>query len=202
MTEAIAIKPLEKDDARAFVESINKGLGDIRAMLISLHDGQGWKALGHKSWEACVKKEFGWDRTYAHRQITGGRIEQKLIEHTKKTLPIGNVPPPVSTIPESHLRPLASLPEDQQIAAYTDAKEEAAGEPLTARDVKAKVDLYKADNEPYVEPEEPPEEDDAPEPTVDKKKARKLVGQLVRELDGLGIKWGKLTLQQIKNELK
>ncbi len=45
-------------------------------------------------------------------------------------------------------------------------------------------------------------QEEAPEPTVDTKKAKKLVGQLVRELDALGIAWGELTLQKIKDLLK
>ena len=184
MTKAIAIKPLDEDNARAFVESIKKRVGDIREMLIELHDRLGWEALGYKSWEACIKEEFGWDRRYADRQLSAGRIQKQLPPPTGQSIgPIGPRP-----ILESHLRPLALLPEDQQIAAYTDAKEEAeaAGETLTAAAVKAKADLYKAADEPYVEPEEPPEEEEAPEPTVEELMAasNKALESLARQITG------------------
>ncbi len=210
MTKAIAIKPLAKDDARAFVESIKNRLGDIRKMLIELHDGRGFEALGYQSWDELVKKEFTWwSKGYVNRQLSAGKIEQKLFPTptggNKK--PIGTLPPPVGVdpIPESHLRPLTSLPEDQKLAAYTDAKDEAdaAGEPLTAAAVKAKADLYKADNEPYVEPdeEEEPEEED-PEPTVEELMAasNKALESLAREITAMHKRAGELDTPHVDEE--
>ncbi len=203
MTKEIAVKTMAEADARAFVSSINKGLGDIREMLIELHDQMGWEALGHKSWEVCVKKEFGWDRRYADRQLSAGRIQKQLPPPTGQSIgPIGPSP-----IPESHLRPLAGLPEDQQLAAYTDAKEEAGatGETLTAKMVKAKADAYKpapapkpADDEyekcPKCGGEDFHDDDtcascvptDAPAPTVEElmTASNKALESLAREITG------------------
>ncbi len=220
MSKEIAVKTMPKADARAFVESIKKRVGDIRKMLIELHDRLGWEALGYDSWDKCVTKEFGWSKRYANMQISAGKIEQKLLAAPTK---VGTKVPtqsPISPIQETHLRPLASLPEDQQIAAYQDAKEEAAaaGETLTAAAVKAKADLYKpAAPKPQPAAKKCPKcggtdfhEDDTcascvqeeDPPPADKTKARKLLGQLVRLLDALGIDWGNLTLQQIKDGLR
>jgi len=60
------------------------------------------------------------------------------------------------------LRPLSRLPEEQQAAAYQDAVE-AAGGPPTAKQVKAVVDTYAADNEPYEAPQEEEEAEDEAE---------------------------------------
>ena len=192
MSREIAVKPLTEDDARAFVETIKKRIGDIREMLIELYDRRGWEVLGYDNWDAFVEEEIGWSKRYANMQLSAGKIEQKLLTTAKPQ--VGTMvptPPPTSPIPERQLRPLASLPEDQQVAAYMDAKEEAekAGKPLTAKDVKAKADAYKADNEPYVAPPEEPEEpeEEAPEPTVEESMAasNKALESLARQITGL-----------------
>ncbi len=215
MTKEIAVKTMTKADARAFVESIKNRLGDIRKMLIELHDRMGWTALGYDSWDQLVKEEFTWwSKRYVNMQLSAGKIEQKLLADTtggckgnnlSENSPIG-FSKLVCVIPESHLRPLAGLPEDQQLAAYTDAKEEAeaAGETLTAKMVKAKVDLYKADNEPYVEPtdEEKSEEEDAPEPTVEELMAEsnKALESLAREITAMHKQAGELDTPHVDEE--
>ena len=211
MGKEIAAKPMNKDDARAFVNSIKTRIGDVREMLVELHDRQGWEALEYGSWEACVAKEFpDLSKRHADRQVLAGRIQKVIKSAARKPTanavgPIGpkHLPPVVA---ESHLRPLTSLPEDQQVSAYMDARDEAAkaGKTLTAKDVKAKADLYKADNESYVPPEDEVEEEES-EPEWDPavaKKAKTALGQLVRALDSLGVDWGKMTLQQVKNAVE
>lgn len=199
MTKEIAVKTMAKADARAFVSTINKGIGDIREMLIELRDSKGWEALGYGSWDACVTEEFGWSKRYANMQISGGKIEQQLLAAPAKAGTI--VPtPPTSPVRESHLRPLVGLTEKQQVKAYTDARAaaEKAGKPLTAKDVKAKADAYKpAAPKPQPAPKTCPKEE-APDPAVDKTKARQALGQLVRSLDELGIAWSKLTFNDVE----
>ncbi len=205
MTKEIVVKPLKKDDARAFVTSINKGLGDIRAMLIALHDGKGWEALGYDSWGAFGQAEFGWSDSYLRRQITAGKIEQKLLAHDE-SVPIGTPATHTAPVKESHVRPLAGLNENQQVKAYTDAKADAekAGKPLTAKDVKAKANAYKpAAPKPQPAPKTCPKckgedfhkdgtcavcvQEDAPEPTVEELMAEsnKALESLAREITGL-----------------
>lgn len=203
MGKDIAVKPMTDDEACSFIASIKSRIGDIREMLIELHDREGWKARGYDTWEECVAKEFpDWCKRHADRLRLAGRVQKAIEAAAPKTVgPMGpkSAPPP---IPERHLRPLGDLPEDQQVAAYMDAKDEAdkAGKPLTAKDVKAKADLYKADNEPYVAPEK-----EAPEPEWDPavaKKAKTALGQLVRALDSLGVVWKEMTLQQVKSTVE
>ena len=188
----LTTSPLSKDDARAFVESIKTRIGDIRKMLIELHDRFGWKVLGYDSWEACVTEEFGWSKRYANMQISAGKIEQKLLAPPGGTVgTLVPTPPPTGPIPEKHLRPLAALPEDQQVEAYLDAKQEAeaAGEKLTAKAVIAKVELYAADNESYVAPPEPEAEPEPePTPTVEEAMAasNKLLESKARQITAFG----------------
>lgn len=145
----LTTKSLPKADARAFITSIKRGVLSLRSMLISLHDGRGWEALGYDSWDALVKAEFKgfWSKSYTNRQLAAGRIEQKLLPAPPggSTVPIGLLPTDVKPIPESLLRPLVGLPEDQQVAAYEAAQKSAdkAGKILTAKDVKAQADTYR-----------------------------------------------------------
>lgn len=183
---------LDEKEARAFAESIKKRLGDVRKMIIELHDRMGYTALGYKSWKECVKQEFDWSESYVGRQIAAGRIEQKLLSTTPQTgkgsLPMGRSSPPISPIPERHLRPLSDLPEDEQPEAYLEAKAKAdkAKEPLTAAAVQVVVDKYKGDNatmeESFQEPEEP-----KADPTTEERMAisNKVLESFAREITGL-----------------
>ena len=197
MGKELTPKLLDAKDARAFAESIKKRLGDVHEMLIELHDRMGWAALGYKSWKDCVKQEFDWSESYVGRQIAAGRIEQKLLEHTPQTgnrsLPMGRSSPPISPIPERHLRPLASLPGDEQAEAYLEAKEKAEKEnkPLTTEAVQVVVDKLKADSDAieasFENPDEPDDPEEAPDPTVEERMAisNKVLEKFAREITGL-----------------
>jgi hypothetical protein len=224
VTKEIAVKPLDKDEARAFVESIKSRFGDMRAMFIELHDRMGWTALGYSSWDELVKKEFTWwSKSYVNRQLSAGKIEQKLLPAPTggSKRPIGTLPPPVGVdpVPESHMRPLAGLNEKQQAKAYTEAKAAAdkAGKPLTAKDVKAKADAYKP-AVPKPETKKCPDcggedlhddgscascpQPDAPEPTVEElmTASNKALESLAREITGMHKRAGELGTPHLDEE--
>lgn len=213
MTTEVTTNLLDEKEARAFAESIKKRLGDVRKMIIELHDRMGWAVLGYKSWEACVKQEFDWSESYVGRQIAAGRIEQKLLSNTPQTgegsLPIGRSSPPISPIPESQLRPLISLPEDEQADAYLEAKETADKEekPLTAAAVQAMVDKYKGENaameESFEEPDEPEEEEPEEPPTVEErmKFSNSVLEKFAREITALGTRAEELAEPHLTDRL-
>ena len=146
------------EEARRRVTAINSQLNNVRALLLDFHDREGWKALGYESWVECVKEEFGQSKAYLYRQLGAAQIEQRILEAEKSPIgdsteisPIGeksddydDYPPFDSVgpapIPESHLRPLASLPEEEQATIYHLAKETAPDGRLTAAHVERVVE--------------------------------------------------------------
>lgn len=87
------------DEARSVVRRINHHLSSARDLLLDLYQREGWRALGYGSWEECVKEEFGKSRSYLYRQLAAGRLEKAL------SLPVGDSP-------ESHMRPLIEILDD------------------------------------------------------------------------------------------
>jgi hypothetical protein len=104
---------LTKSEAQRLVTEINCGAADVRAKLLLLHDGEGWRALGYKTWKECVEGEFVFGRQYAYRQLAAAQIEQRLS-------PIGDTGNHGSQLilPESHARELACVPVDRQLEVY------------------------------------------------------------------------------------
>lgn len=105
---------LSKDDARFLVDEINHGAANVRALLLKLHDGEGWRALGHETWEACIEGELVFGRRQAFRQLVAAQIEQRL-------QPIGRaalVTHGSLYLPERHARELATVPENRQLEVY------------------------------------------------------------------------------------
>ncbi|WP_298044995.1 DNA-binding response regulator [uncultured Citricoccus sp.] len=50
---------LEKDAARDLTARIRNGLSDVYELIQAAYQGQAWKALGYRSWDAYVTEEFG-----------------------------------------------------------------------------------------------------------------------------------------------
>lgn len=117
-------------EARVCVQRIKAHLDGARLELLRLYEGRGWAAMGYNSWMACVTAEFEQSKAYLLRQLQAGQAEQAI------GLPIGN-------LPESHLRPLASLRDDPPALreTWTRANEiaEERGEQRTARHVAEAV---------------------------------------------------------------
>lgn len=138
LVEAKAIVPAQKvevtllmgaDEARDIVGKIREAMDNSRAWLAELHEREGWKALGYKSWRECVVAEFGQSQAYLYRQLAAAQTE-KLIS------PDGEV----GQIPEAHLRPLSKLPQVERAEAWQEAVESAPEGKMTGAHVRKVVD--------------------------------------------------------------
>ena len=105
----------------------------MRSMLLEMRDRKGWLALGFESWADYGDKEWNYGRQYLDRLATSARIE-------KQIAPIG-----ANEIPETHLRPLAKIPESEIAAIWEEAnrKAEEAGKERTAKMVQDAVNEWK-----------------------------------------------------------
>lgn len=133
MSDIIQIE-MTAEEARICIDNINTNLRNTRALLLDLYERQGWKALGYESWRACVTGEFKEKQTYLYYQLAAARAEKNL-----STI----VETPMGTIPEAHLRHLASLPPDEQREVYKKALETAPEGKVTAKHVELTVTVIK-----------------------------------------------------------
>lgn len=125
---AMTVGPMTVSEANACCDKIRSGMDSVRAMVLDLHDREGWKALGYGSWSACVVAEFAESRSHLYRQLEAGRIEREVS-------PDGEV----GSVPGTHLLPLASLPEGERKAAWDEAVATAPDGKMSARHVESVV---------------------------------------------------------------
>lgn len=92
-------------EARECVNLINKHLGNLRALLLDLHNRKGWQALGYSSWRECVNQEFAYDQSYLYRLLSAAQVEL-------------NINSPLGEIPERQLRPMTAIEPEQQKAVW------------------------------------------------------------------------------------
>ncbi len=118
------------EEARKRVNAINSGMNNLRAQIVDFHDRKGWAALGYENWADCVQKEFSIGQSHVYRLFEAAKIEERINENS----PIGE-----KSIPESQLRPLAAVAEDEQKTVYHLAKETAPEGKLTAAHVEKTV---------------------------------------------------------------
>jgi ParB family chromosome partitioning protein len=135
-TGTIAVAPMTPDEARQCADDIHAGIVSIGRKLLELYEREGWRALGYESWRECAQSEFGFKQSHTYRLLAAAEVERNIS-------PIGEN----QTIPESHLRPLASLPPDQQPLVYGKAVETAPNGKVTAAHVQSVVDEYEAQSE-------------------------------------------------------
>jgi hypothetical protein len=103
---------LTERESRQIVNEINDGAANVRVKLLVLHDGEGWKALGHDTWEKCIEAELVFGRRQAFRQLAAAQIERRLS-------PMGDgVTHGSLHLPERHARELACVPVDRQLEVY------------------------------------------------------------------------------------
>jgi hypothetical protein len=124
---------MTEGEARQAVQRVKEGLravGVMRAALLDLEERKGWQALGYASWRECVVAEFGQSQATLYRQLEAARTERE-ISHGEKT------PVFETAIPESVLRPLAGLPVSDKPVVLADAKANAPGGKVRAKDVRA-----------------------------------------------------------------
>lgn len=87
-----------------------------------MRDRKGWKALGYESFKEYGEKELGYQEAHIYRIVDAAEISLQIGYSADS--PIGESLPP-----ESHTRPLKSVPEDvrKQIWDEATAKAEAEG---------------------------------------------------------------------------
>ena len=124
-------------EARLCIDEIKLHVGRARAKLLDLYERRGWEALGYGNWRECVVGEFGQSQAYLYRQLEAAQTERNIS-------PIGEI----GKIPESQLRPLASLEPAQQREVWAQSVETAPEGKPTAAHVQAVVNdfNYKRDN--------------------------------------------------------
>lgn len=99
--EAPVVVMMTTEEAEEVCGRIDRSLSEARALLMELHDREGWRALGFGSWRECVVARFAQHQSYLYRQLQAGQLEQEL------DLPVG-------TLPESHARELAKVPAEKR----------------------------------------------------------------------------------------
>lgn len=117
--------PMTPEEARTCLGEIHSNAASIRRKLLELYEREGWKALGYDSWRDCVTAEFSHSQSWVYYQLDAAKTARSLSTIVENP----------DAIPESHLRPLASLPPEQQAVAYQKALEIASGR-LTAKHIE------------------------------------------------------------------
>ena len=125
---AITLQAMTLEEARTCITEINKNLRNTRGLLLDLYEREGWKALGYASWRDCVTTEFKQHQSYLYRQLEAAKTEKNILPILHNS--------PIDEIPESHLRPLSSLPLSDRREAYQKALETAPGGKVTAKQVE------------------------------------------------------------------
>jgi phage N-6-adenine-methyltransferase len=124
-------KVLNDVEARDLCNRVRSNIKEVRGLLLALYEGEGWRALGYRSWRDCVVNEFEQSKSFCYRALAAARVERNFSQ-------IGKID--ASQIPESHLLPLTDMEPDQQVAAYELAiKLGQDKDRVTMRDVKAAV---------------------------------------------------------------
>lgn len=108
MTEGVARTYIH--EIKYHMEEMITHIETIRPLIAELHEKKGWEALGYKSWRQCVNAEFEQSQAHLYRQLEAAKIE-------KVVSPTGEI----GKIPERVLRPLASLPPEQQQEVWQEA---------------------------------------------------------------------------------
>lgn len=110
------------------------GLNSARQAVFRVRDGELYKLGGYSSFEEWGEKRFGYSHTHLKRLVGAERVQLSL------GAPIG-----APVIPESQLRPLTSVPEEERAAIWAEANRiaEELGKERTAKMVQEAVDKYK-----------------------------------------------------------
>jgi protein gp37 len=118
------LAPMTKDEAQQCLGAIKNHISEARELVYDLYIREGWKALGYSSWATCVESEFQESRTRLYQLLDAARTERNLLDTSSKST-IVDSDDSRHTIPESHLRPIASLHPDEQREVWTIARDTA-----------------------------------------------------------------------------
>lgn len=133
---------MSEQEARKLISDIKNGINSVRCRAYELNNRKGWKALGYSSFIACCRDEFP-ELQYRtiQRQLAAAEVEEKLAELRPNGRGTGE-------LPETHLRPLVCLKNDDELLASAfdeavkDAKENNDGK-LTENIVARAVEKVK-----------------------------------------------------------
>jgi len=108
-------------EARECITAINETIAgaeeqrrEVNALIVELHERQGWRALGYANWRDCVTAEFSKPRTTAYRMLEVAKIRRESA-HSH----FGNL---LEDAPDSHVIALQGLPADVRGAVYAEVK--------------------------------------------------------------------------------
>ncbi len=123
------------DEARETDRLIKRHINTTRYLLLDMRDRKGWKALGYENFVEYGEKELGFASTHLYRLADSAEI----------SLQIGFSPLGEKSPPETHLRPLKSVPEEDRKAIWEEAtrKAEEEGAKLTAKRIEEEVSEWK-----------------------------------------------------------
>jgi hypothetical protein len=126
---------MDRDEAERCVHRIRDGMDSIRADVLRLHEGEGWKALGYGSWRECVVAEFGQSQRHLYQLLTAAKIERELLLAGEDDFRAMAQTP----IPERQLRELARLPDAESRREVWQQVVQEHGIDLTAAKVEEAV---------------------------------------------------------------
>lgn len=127
------------EEARETDRLIKRHINTTRYLLLDMRDRKGWKALGYESFKEYGKQSLGYEKDYLYKLADAGEISLQIGYSPEST--IVDSPPP-----ESQLRPLKSVPEEERKAIWEEAtrKAEEEGAKLTAKRVEEAVVDWKS----------------------------------------------------------
>jgi hypothetical protein len=67
-------RPLDETAAQALTEEIRKASRLVSVLLLEAHERYAWSAMGYRTWEQYVRREFGLSRTRSYELLDQGRI--------------------------------------------------------------------------------------------------------------------------------
>lgn len=85
VTIDLALPPLNEDEAREITERIKTTTNVLYVLIKRAHAGKAWQALGYTSFEAYVKDEFDYSRSYAYKLLNQAHV----INEISKAAPEG-----------------------------------------------------------------------------------------------------------------
>jgi hypothetical protein len=121
------------EEARKAIDTVMKDAEEIAALVLALHDREGWKALGYDSFHACMQKELGITRVRAYQLLEGAKINAILM------LPDASTPAIPSPLKESHARALSPLKHNPAVLRKTAAEVRSGKDKPTASDFREGV---------------------------------------------------------------
>jgi hypothetical protein len=140
--QAAALSPLEKaalKDCERIIEKGLKAFYEVGLSLAQIRNCRLYRAT-HKTFTEYCRDRWGFTDSRARQLIAGAKVADAVQTVTNVTVPN-----------ESIARELNRLPDNQQAGAWTDTLDRCGGvDNATAAEIKKTVDLWSADNDPYV----------------------------------------------------